>query len=102
MAPSDSYVSPLGSYQGWSEPTVQDWQETHRQVTEESGHAGHQGMTMPGNMPNMPDQSIDNSKPVRQPSPKPDMPKMNHEGMDMPGMSHDHMPPKRTPNGGKH
>ena len=29
----DTYVSPLQDYQGWQEPAVRDWQETHRLVT---------------------------------------------------------------------
>ncbi len=118
----DSYVSPFGSYQSWSEPTVQDWQETHRQVTEEvSAHADHQGMSMPDmpemnhehmnhkgmNMPDMPDQPTASPKPNHQPVPNPKMkvmPKMNHEsmnhkGMNMPSMSHDPKTPASS--GGK-
>lgn len=72
------YVSPFAGYQGWSEPTVRDWQETHRLVAGEStGHAGHGGMAMP-DMPAGPADS-DPAPPDHEA-----MPGMDHEDMEMP------------------
>lgn len=49
----DSFVSPFKNYQSWQEPTVQDWQETQRQlVNKPSEHADHEDMNMK-NMPAM-------------------------------------------------
>lgn len=57
------YVSPFASYQGWSEPDVRDWQETHRLLGDgASAHAGHAGMAMPE-----PDHAKEEEKP---PAPK--------------------------------
>lgn len=42
-----SYVSPFSTYQGWTEPAVRDWQETHALVTEPSDEAGHSMSDMP-------------------------------------------------------
>lgn len=92
----DTFVSPLKTYQGWQEPTVRDWQETHRQVSvEASGHASHSGMTMP-DMPqpkNKPSQPIMDMK---------NMPEheghegMSHQGMNMPTISPETMPSTNT------
>lgn len=36
------YVSPFKGYQGWTEPAVRDWQETHALIADKpAGHAGH-------------------------------------------------------------
>lgn len=32
------YTSALSNYQGWSEPTIRDWRETHRLVADESAN----------------------------------------------------------------
>ena len=98
----DTFVSPLKTYQGWQEPTVRDWQETHRLVTaESSGHAGHSGMAMP-----------DMPQPKAQPSPPvTDMKNMtnqegqhgmSHQGMKMPAMSPETMPSSHTAKKGQH
>ncbi|MDI1300943.1 MAG: hypothetical protein PSX71_03470 [bacterium] len=42
-----SYVSPFSTYQGWTEPAVRDWQETHALVTEPSGETSHSMSDMP-------------------------------------------------------
>jgi hypothetical protein len=90
----DTFVSPLKAYQGWQEPTVRDWQETHRQVSaESSGHAGHSGMTMP----NMPQPNAQSSQPVmnmKNMTEHEGHDDMSHQGMNMPTMS-----PKSTHTG---
>lgn len=83
---SGGYVSPFTGYQGWSEPTVRDWQETHRLISgEPSGHAGHGGMIMPDT----------SSKPADNAPAFPShetMPGMDHGSMEMPeGDSHEGM-----------
>jgi hypothetical protein len=98
----DTYVSPLQDYQGWQEPVVRDWQETHRLVTaESSGHAGHSGMAMP----DMPQPKAQPSQPVM------DMNNMtnqeghdgmNHQNMNMPTMSPETMPSSHTHQEGQH
>ena len=98
----DTYVSPLQDYQGWQEPVVRDWQETHRLVTaESSGHAGHSGMAMP----DMPQPEAQPSQPVMDMN---NMTKqdghggMNHQDMKMPTMSPETMPSNHTSKKGQH
>ena len=98
----DTYVSPLQEYQGWQEPVVRDWQETHRQViAESSGHAGHSGMAMP----DMPQSKAQPSQPVMDMNNMPEQEGhqgMNHQNMKMPTMSPETMPSNHTSKKGQH
>ena len=95
----DTYVSPLQDYQGWQEPTVRDWQETHRLVTaESSGHAGHSGMAMP-DMPQPKSQPVMDMKNMTN---KEGHDGMNHQDMNMPTMSPETMPSSHTHQEGQH
>ena len=84
----DTYVSPLQFYQGWQEPVVRDWQETHHLVTAEpSGHAGHSSMAMP-DMKNMTNHEGHEG--------------MNHQNMTMPAVSPETMPSSNSHKEGQH
>jgi|GEM_PF-6753904 len=70
------YVSPFNSYQGWTEPAVRDWQETHALVSDEpSGHA----MSSPAPTNNTEEEA---PKPPAESHNMPDMPagSMKHGG----------------------
>lgn len=98
----DTYVSPLQEYQGWQEPVVRNWQETHRQLSaESSGHAGHSGMVMP----DMPQSKAHPSQTVMDMNNMPEQEGhqgMNHQNMKMPTMSPETMPSSHAPKEGQH
>lgn len=98
----DSYVSPLQAYQGWQEPVVRDWQETHRQVSaESSGHAGHSGMAMP-DMPQPKTQPTPPVMDMKNRSEQEGHEGMNHQNMKMPAMPPETMPSSHNHKEGQH
>ncbi|WP_068858424.1 hypothetical protein [Perlucidibaca aquatica] len=72
------YVSPFNGYQGWTEPAVRDWQETHALVADEpTGHAGHSMGSM--GSPATSNGDVKEEAP-KSPAESHDMPVMKHGG----------------------